>query len=271
VKASEVHLPRVRDYIANKKAEGREVREIQCDTRGARLLAGLPVRVGAEIETGIVLKEDTFVELGSPSAGSCAFVVWNDDLSEVVDGRITCIGPDIRNSEGQSLPFGQVMIVGGTELRGEHYPELERTQYASDQIEGYMLRSVPRRVWGRVSKEASAKGFCLETLGRALMCLFRGKNPLLQATEVLFVTSCKEDVDQLDAIAEDVREFSGELRKLIRQQDGTYDCTEYDCDSCDDKPTCDSLRDWIKVRRKKTREASTDAGRGDGSENQEGR
>jgi hypothetical protein len=32
VKASEVHLPRVRDYVAQKHAQGRKVREIRCDS-----------------------------------------------------------------------------------------------------------------------------------------------------------------------------------------------------------------------------------------------
>jgi hypothetical protein len=92
------------------------------------------------------------------------------------------------------------------------------------------------------------------------MSVFRGRNPLLEATEVLFVTSSKEDVDQLDGIAADVRKFSGEVKKLIRQQDGTYDCTEYDCDSCDDRPVCDSVREWIKLRRDKRGEASAEVG-----------
>ena len=263
MKASEVHLPRVRDYVAQKKAQGREVREIRCDTRSEQLLEGLSVRVGPDAQEGIILGEDTFVELGNPGVASSSFVVWNDDLSAVVDGRITCIGPDIAQSEGQSLPFGQVMIVSGAGLEEKHYPELERTQYTSDQIEGYMLRSVPRRVWSRVSKQAAARGFCFETLGRALMSVFRGSNPLLEATEVVFVSSSKEDVDQLDGIAADVRKFSGEVKKLIRQQDGTYDCTEYDCDSCDDRPVCDSVRDWIKLRRDRNREASADARSGE--------
>jgi CO dehydrogenase/acetyl-CoA synthase beta subunit len=261
VKASAIHLPRVRDYVAQKKQQGREVREIECDTGGERLVAGLPVRVGPDAEKGIILKEDTFVELGNPSAGSCSFVVWSDELSAVADGRITCIGPDIQRSGGQSLPFGQVMIVSGTELEQEHYPQLESTQYTSDQIEGYMLRSLPRRVWSRVSNDAAAKGFCFETLGRALMSVFRWRNPLVEATEVIFVTSSKEDVVQLDAIGADVRKFSGELKKLVRQQDESYECTEYDCDTCDDKPVCDSVREWTRVRRKKTAEAPADASR----------
>jgi CO dehydrogenase/acetyl-CoA synthase beta subunit len=261
VKASEVHLPRVRDYVARKKAQGREVRETDCDTRGDRLVAGIPVRVGPDVREGIILQEDAFVELGNPGIASSSFVVWSDEISSVVDGRITCIGPDIPQSEGQSLPFGQVMIVSGSELEEAHYPELERTQYSSDQIEGYMLRSVPRRVWSRVSKDAAARGFCFDTLGRALMSVFRGKHPLLEATEVVFVTSSKEDVVQLDAIGADVRKFTGELKKLVRQQDDSYDCVDYDCDTCDDRPVCDSIRELTRMRRKKTGGASANAAR----------
>jgi CO dehydrogenase/acetyl-CoA synthase beta subunit len=249
MKASEVHLPRVSDYVAQKKAQGREVREIECDTRGEHGVGDLPVRVGPDAGKGVILQEDTFVELGNPSVASCSFVVWTDELSRVADGRITRIGPDIQHCRGQSLPFGQVVIVSGAELTEQHYAELERTQYVSDHIQGYMLRSVPRRVWSRVSHEAAARGFCFESLGRALMSIFRRRNPLIQAIEVVFVTSSPDDVDQLEDIAADVRKFSGEVRKLVRQQDGSYDCVEYDCDSCDDRPACDSVRDWIKVRR----------------------
>jgi len=251
MKAYEIHLSKVREYIAEKKRQGRPVREIECDTEDEKLAHSLPVRVGPQAKRNTILKEDTFVELGNPSVASCSFVIWSDDLSCVADGRITSIGADIQESEGKSLPFGQVIIVGGTELKEEHYLDLERTQYTSDQIEGYMLRSVPRRVWSRVSHEAADRGFSLETLGRALMSIFRWKHPLIQATEIVFVTSSKEDVNQLNGIAAGVRKFSGELRKLVRQDDGTYDCTEYSCDTCDEKAVCDSIREWIILRRKK--------------------
>jgi len=251
MKAYEIHLAKVREYVAEKRRQGRQIREIKCDTADEELVHGLPVGVGPQDKRNPILKEDTFVELGNPSVASCAFVIWSDDLSCVEDGRITLIGADIQESEGKSLPFGQVIIVGGTELKEEHHLELERTQYTSDQIEGYMLRSVPRRVWSRVGKEAAGRGFSFETLGRALMAVFRWKHPLVQATEVVFVTSSKEDVNQLDGIAAGVRKFSGELRKLRRQADGTYECSEYTCETCDEKAICDSIREWVKLRRKK--------------------
>jgi len=254
MKAYEVHLARVREYVAAKKRQCRQVREINCSAEDEKLVGDLPLGVGVQKGSNIILKEDTFVELGNPSIASCAFVVWSDSLSGVVDGRITLIGTDVQESEGKSLPFGQVIIVGGSRLKEEHYIDLEKTQYISDQIEGYMIRSVPRRVWSRVSREAAGTGFSFETLGRALMSIFKSRHPLVQATEVIFVTSSKEDVNELDGIAAEVRQFSGELRKWVRQNDGTYECSEYSCASCDEKELCDSIRGWIALRRKKESE-----------------
>lgn len=250
MKAYEVHLSRVREYITEKRRQNRQIREIECDTGDENLAHGLPVGVGLRERKDIILREDTFVELGNPGVASCSFVIWSDDPSRIADGRITLIGTDIQESEGESLPFGQVIIVGGTELKEEHYLDLEKTQYISDRIEGYMLRSVPRRVWSRVSREAASRGFSFETLGRALMSIFRRKHLLVQATEVVFVTSSKEDVNQLDGIAVDVRKFSGEVRKLVRKDDGTYECTEYSCETCDEKALCDTIREWVTLRRR---------------------
>ena len=252
MKAYEIHLVRVRQYIEEMKRGGRQVKEARYDTEADRLVRDLPVTVGAQDRASVILKEDTFVELGNPSVASSAFVIWSDDLSVVEDGRVTVIGPDIQESEGQSLPFAQVIIVGGTGIKEEDYLDLERTQFASDQIEGYMLRSVPRRVWSRVSREAAAKGFAFETLGRALMAIFREKHPLIESTEVVFVTSGKEDVERLDEIAAGVRKFSGEVRKLVKQDDGTYECTEYNCSTCDNQEVCYAVREWIVLRRNKT-------------------
>ena len=257
MKSYEIHLSRLRQYLEEKRRQGRPIKEIRCDTRPDELVGGLPVATGSQDGPGVILKEDTFVELGNPSVASSAFVVWSDDLSLVEDGRITLVGPDIQESEGLSLPFGQVVLVGGAGLREEHFLDLERTQFASSQIEGYMLRSVPRRVWSRVSKDAGARGFSFEMLGRALMAVFRQKHPLVQSTEIVFVTSGKDDVNQLDEIAAGVRKFSGELRKLVRQDDGTYECTEYNCTTCDNEEVCDAVREWIVLRRNK---AAVEAG-----------
>lgn len=230
------------------------LREMDCPKEADEVLKGLPVRIGPQASTGIILREDTFVELGNPNTASCAFVLWTDNPALIRDGRITLVGPDIVESQGRNLPFAQVLMLGGSALQEEHQEVLDRSQYVFDQIEGYMIRSVPQRMWSRVSKAAVDKGFDFQTLGRALMGIFKTQLPQVEAMEVLFVTSSKEDLALLENIATQVEKISGDIRRksLVRRLDGTYECTTgYDCNVCSDKAVCDDIKELIALRKAK--------------------
>jgi CO dehydrogenase/acetyl-CoA synthase beta subunit len=234
-----------------------QIREIECPSDVKELLKGLPVRVGPQEQNNIILKEDTAVELGNPSLASCAFLLWTSNLSIVRDGRITLMGPDIQEAVGSSLPFGQIMIVGGGGLKDQHHLALEQHYVISNQIEGYMIRLAPQyeRMWTRVSKDVVERGFCFESLGRALMAIYKMRLPVIEAAEVVFITSSKEDVQGLQAIASDVRRIKSNIlsRRFQSRQDGYYECTTnyIDCDDCPEKVVCDELRDLIHLRRKR--------------------
>jgi len=242
------------------REKGRQVREISCPKEVDSLLSGLPVRVGRKSCEGIILRGDTFVELGSPDQGSCAFLLWTDRPSLVRDGKITLIGPDIQESPGASLPFGQVLLLGGTDLSKEDHYLLEQGQFISDQIEGYMIRSVPQRMWSRVSKKAAERGFCFETLGRALAAIIKLEMHNVQAVETLFVTSSKEDLEQLEHIDKQVQKIAREIVRETWKAKGIeiFECTlGWDCSSCPDKPVCDDIRELTIVRKKKTSQIET--------------
>jgi CO dehydrogenase/acetyl-CoA synthase beta subunit len=256
----DVYVKKIADYVESVRGKGRQIREFDCPGDPSRLLEGLPVRVGPEAGSGVILRVDTFVELGSPDTSSCALILWTDNPSLVRDGKITLIGPNIQESEGASLPFAQVLIVGGAGLGKEEHSALEQNQYIADQIEGYMLRSTSERMWGRVSKDAATKGFDFDTLGKAFMAIFKTAVPKVQAMEAIFITSDKEDVRQLDNIAEQVRKISKDITRetwLARGYD-ILECTlGWDCNTCSDKPVCDEIREVITVRKKKNRKAKT--------------
>jgi CO dehydrogenase/acetyl-CoA synthase beta subunit len=246
------------DYLKGLGARKQvQVRELECLGDVMELLKGLPVRVGPQEQNNIILKEDTAVELGNPSLASCAFLLWTPNISIVRDGRITLIGPDIQEAVGSSLPFGQVLIVGGGNLRDQHHLALEQHYVISNQIEGYMIRLAPQheRMWTRVSKDALRKGFCFETLGRALMAIYKLRLPMIEAAEVVFITSSKEDVEGLQNIATEIRRIKNDIlgRRFHSQEDGSYKCTTnyVDCEECPDKVVCDEVRDLIHLRRKK--------------------
>ena len=252
----DTYIRRVLEQVEEMRSEGGAVRELDCPTTIDGLLQGLPLRVGPDANPGIILRGDTFLELGSPDAGSCAFLLWTDNPSLIRDGKITLIGPDIQETPGASLPFGQVLMVAGKDLGKEEHSALEQSQYISDQVEGYMIRSTPERMWSRVGKDAAGKGFDFCTLGKALMAIFKSDVPKVQAMEVIFVTSSKEDVQRLDDIAQQVRKIDKDIVRetwLARGYD-VLECTlGWDCESCADKPVCDEIREVITVRKKKAR------------------
>lgn len=257
------YIEKLYKYVEDLKEQGGQASEFRCPSAVDEIVSGLPVRVGPSTGGGLILRSETFTEMGSPDAGSVAFMLWTDNPSLLQDGRITLIGPDIPESEDASLPFGQVLLVGGKGLTEEEHGELERSQHVGDQIEGYMIKSLPQRTWSRVSREAVAKGFNFEALGRALVSIYKSAVPKIEAMEVFFVTSGKDDLEPLQKIGEQVQEISGNIVKETWKAKG-YDIecfSTYDCDSCPDKVVCDDIRGIIKVRKKtkKAKKAKGDA------------
>jgi len=119
-----------------------------------------------------------------------------------------------------------------------------------------MIKSVSQLMWSRVSRDAAGKGFNFETLGRALMAIFKSSVPKIQAMEIIFVTSSREDLKPLESIDEQVREISHNITKEVWLAKG-YDieCTQlWDCESCPDSSVCDDIKEMVNVRKKNTKE-----------------
>ena len=256
----DAYIKKIIEYVEAMHSGGRQVRVFDCPVELDRLLDGLPVKVGPGASSGIVLRGDTFAELGSPEVGSCAFPLWTNNTALIKDCRITLIGPDTLESRGASLPFAQIIIGAGKELSDKQHSALDESQYISDQIEGYMVKSTPGRMWTRISNNAAKRGFGFEALGKALLAIYKLHIPQIEAIEIVFVTSSKEDVRKLDEVAEQVKKISKDIIRetwLARGYD-ILECTlGWDCGSCPDKPVCDDIKAVITVRKKKPSKTKT--------------
>ncbi len=251
----DAQVQRVTEYVEAMRALGRPTRAFAVPTALATLRESLPIRVGAGANPRIILRSETHVELGSPEAGSCAIVLWTDRPSLIRDGAITLIGPDVGEAAGSSLPFGQVVLVGGAALGPDEHQAIGNAQYVADQIEGYMVRSSSRNIWSRVSTEAARKGFNFETLGRSLMVVFKSSLPKVETMEVVFVTSSKDDVLRLHEIAQVANDISaGIVKEHWKARGYNLEC-DLDCRSCHDKDVCDDVRKILAGRLRKKRAA----------------
>jgi acetyl-CoA synthase len=188
----------------------------------------------------IILKEDVGVELGNPETASDSILVWTEDL-EIEDGVIAIVGPDLSKGKNMHLPFAQILIFKGHfEDEYECYKKLRRLQRDVN-LDGYMLRATPQRLWVRVSKEALDRGFSLGNLGRALIDKFK-KESYIKAVQVVFVTSSKE-VKELGDISNRVKRIVGAMNKMVEE-------LSLDCNTCDYQGVCKESNELRRIRKK---------------------
>jgi len=239
----------LRQYVDTMEIQGKQLRKIQCLPNGKTGSSETSSGPDNQVDSGVVLLENMAVELGNPKCGSSSFLLWSTNSDLINDDQITFIGPDIIEVVGQSLPFGQVLLIGSTGLEKDHVIEVARVQRLSHNLKGYMVRSTPRYLWSRISKHAVEKGFSFKTLGQALILASKMKVSMNLCTEVIFITSSKEDIIQLDVIGSKARE---KLMKLKKSMITNFDeCIGKDCNDCTEKPTCDNIREIKNLRERR--------------------
>jgi CO dehydrogenase/acetyl-CoA synthase beta subunit len=194
----------------------------------------------------VVLSDDMALELGNPQMNSVSCLLWTQKTDLIQDGKISLIGPDIKESSGKSLPFAKVVLaeVSGfdEETTYDKYKEMEAVRYSLD-LKGYMIRATSQyqREWSRISKEAVQNGFSFEVLAEALRNEYLKKD-YIHAVEFLFVTSSADDVNELQEITKTVGRKTSALNKMLSEIDP-------DCDECEYKDVCDEVGELKSMRK----------------------
>lgn len=240
-------IGRMRRFLAERQ-ESIETCEAPYDLVTLQEKFGLAERGRRDPE--IVLAKDMAVELGHPSTESQAIVLTSYQPELVRHGRISIVGPDVDEMErGCRRPFSQTVMLA---LRAAEAPdpfEMDRTQYLIRRLPGYMVRSVPGRLWVRISRKAQAAGLTMKTVGSALIAAYTRAFETVREAEVVFVTSCPEDVEALAQISHEANILAGKHKKLVLAPNGEVECTDLSCNTCEDRPICDNLRDIVIKRR----------------------
>ncbi len=249
----------VHGLIKAQKNRDTPQKKFLCPTSIDQLKESLKFKFGDEAETVFLLKEDVFVELGPPNHESVAYVAITRNPDEVRDGVITLMGPDITEAGmGKSLNFGQVVLLGGSKIDDLQYREMERELFHLKNLEGFMIRALPNKLWCRVSKEVGEKGFSFETLGKALMLMYKEKFPSIETMEILFLsTNSSQDFLELKVLGTEIRKtyvkkysesLKARLTDIVAEVDKQRADCEYPwtCEECDYTQVCDEVRDIVE-------------------------
>jgi acetyl-CoA decarbonylase/synthase complex subunit beta len=155
------------------------------------LFEDIPVDVGVIYEGERIRRKDMYVELGGPKQETKFELVRVKGLDEVEDGKITVIGPDIKDlKEGSSTPFGIYIEVAGKQVEEGLEGVIERRihEYCNF-IEGFMHLNQRYDIWMRLSKKSFQKGLnSFHHIGKVLIRLFKNELPIIEKIQVTFMT-----------------------------------------------------------------------------------
>ncbi|MGD8545272.1 MAG: CO dehydrogenase/CO-methylating acetyl-CoA synthase complex subunit beta [Candidatus Bathyarchaeota archaeon] len=151
----------------------------------------IPVEVGIIYEGERIRRKQMQVELGGSSIKEKFELTRVKKPEEIEDGKVTIIGPDIKDmEEGKSYPLGILIEVAGSELEPELEGVIERRihEYCNF-IEGVMHLNQRYDIWMRISKKSFEKGFnSFQHMGKVLHILFKSELPIIEKLQATFIT-----------------------------------------------------------------------------------
>lgn len=141
-----------------------DIVQIGIEERGLKIqvsLPELPVAYSTDF-SGQVVRDD--------SCGACLtgveLVITGEDI---VDGRVTLIGPDLNTAAKGDQPYAMLIEVSGREMQSDFEPVLERQiETIFNDADGIMHRGQRSMVTLRIAQKAIDKGLSLRHLGEVL-------------------------------------------------------------------------------------------------------
>ena len=204
------------------------------EVRGCKIKVAkvpIPVAFGAAFEGERIRKEQTYVEFGGNKTPGFEYVTTLD-ITEVEDGKIEVIGPEIDDLEevGGALPIGIWVEVAGRKMQPDFEPILERQiHHMINGAEGIWHMGQRDINWIRISKAAKEKGFKIRHLGEILHAKFLNDYPaIVDKVQVKLFTTTKDVEERIDIARHSYRARNQRMESLTDESVDTF----YSCLLC---------------------------------------
>jgi len=244
-------IENIRNFIDQEDQKGKKITIFKRSSSPSNYFKKFDIKVELDNCKEIILQEETKIELGGESKNSFSIVYPISEFEDIKDGDIILIGQEIEDISDRNLDFGMFILIGGTKISEKEKDKLRRFNFLSNGIEGYMIRTIPRRFWCRISDDVIKKNFSFEFLGNAIMYLYKQKfKDLIESIEILFINSYPNTIKEFIDIASEIREqISAKWKKKIEEWKKRIDC-EYDwaCEICPVKDDCFKIKETLVER-----------------------
>jgi acetyl-CoA synthase len=190
----------------------------------------IPVAYGPAFEGERIRKEQTWVEFGGNKSPAFEFVTTRE-LSEVEDGRIEVVGPEIGDVEaGTALPLAVWVEVAGRKMQADFEPILERQIHSMiNGAEGVWHMGQRDIIWIRISKAAKDKNFSIRHLGEIIRAKFINDYPaIVDKVQVTIFTTLSDVETRVQQARATYRARNNRLESLTDESVDTF----YSCLLC---------------------------------------
>jgi len=244
-------VERIRNFLEKEHKSGKTLFSYQSPSSNENSLTKSKIKTGLDTYKEIILEEETGLELGGVNKKSFSIVFPIQDIQLVEYGKITLLGKEISKIPDINIDFGMIILIGIKKGTDKEIDELNHLNFISNGIEGFSIRTIPRRFWCRISKSVLKKGFSFEFLGKAILSLYKQKfNDLIESIEVIFINSYQDSIEQFIVLSSDILSKSKEKwKKKIEAWRKRIDC-DYDwgCEICPYREECYDVKQVLVSR-----------------------
>jgi len=188
----------------------------------------IPVLYGAGFEGERVRKEDMYVQFGGKYSEAFELLRMKP-LSEVEDGKIEVIGPEIEDmKEGEAYPLAMMVQVAGRDFQEDFETVLERRMHEFISCANGIFHMGQRAIiWLRISRTAHAEGFRVKDFGEIVLARLHNEfSSIVDRIQIQLYTDA-EKVTELHKLAREVyRERDDRIGGMTDEDvDQYYSCT----------------------------------------------
>ncbi len=173
-------------------------------------------------------------------------------IKKLHNGRITLLGLEKNEITESSIDFGMIILIGCQTVSDENWDSLRQLSLFSNGIEGFLIRTIPRKFWCRISTKI-INNFTFDFLGNAIYYLYKQKFlELINSIEIFFVNKYSNLIDDFIEIISKINNFINEKwLKKIENWKKRIDC-EYDwgCEICPYQEECYDIKQVLVEREK---------------------
>lgn len=249
---SENIFKKISTFVEKEMQQGKKASIYKKSADPFRFFKTFNIKVELDKCKKIILQEETGLELGGINKKSFSLVYPTKEIDELKDGKIALIGPEMKEMDGGSVDFGMLLLIGATEISEKDWDNFRQFNFVSNGIEGFSIRTIPRRFWCRISAEILKKKFSFEFLGNAIMYLYKQKfKSLIDTMELLFINSYPDVIDEFVKISSEIsEEISSKWKDKVEDWRKKIDCDYgWDCKECPYRDTCEEVKKILYARK----------------------